>query len=154
MDDLVHPGGGHGGIGQIGQRAHALFHQVLEPGADPQKGQQEHHQHDADEHRHGGVAAREDPVDLCRADVLLALLGLVHRCGTHLADELETHLRYGSVPVQTPLGLHLGYNVEYGLFLVLVQFKAHGQIIVSLYYLVHCKEQRDACPGRVVHYKE
>ena len=78
----------------------------------------------------------------------------MHRCGTHLADELETHLCYGGVPVQTPLCLHLGYNVEYGLFLVLVQLKALGQIIISLYYLVHCKEQGNACSGGVVHYEE
>ena len=110
--------------------------------------------HDSDECGNSGKLASKNSVYLKASVPLLALFGLVHRCGTHLADELETHLRYGSVPVQTPLGLHLGYNVEYGLFLVLVQFKAHGQIIVSLYYLVHCKEQRDACPGRVVHYKE
>ena len=133
---------------------HSSLDKLLQPESYDIECQVEDKGHNPDECRDSCVLSSKDLIYLYAPAPLLALLGLMHSSGAHLADEREAHLGNGGVPVQPALCLHLGYDVEYGLLLVLVKLEPSCYLGVSLNHLVHCKEQRNAAPCGVVHDKE
>ena len=120
MDGCVDVPRREGGVHRGGQGINAHFQQVLERQTDDAEGEVEHQRHDAHKGRDGGIAAREEPVDLGRAELLLALAGLHDGLLHQLVDEVEPHIRDGGGAVQTPLLLHLDDDVLDHLFFVLV----------------------------------
>ena len=134
-----------GGVCRGGQGINAHFQQVLECQTDDAEGEVEHQRHDAHKGRDGGIAAREEPVDPGRAELLLALAGLHDGLLHQLVDEVEPHIRDGGGAIQTPLLLHLDDDVLDHLFFVLVELQGRLDALVALHELCGRKAHRDAC---------
>ena len=132
-----------GGVHRGGQGINAHFQQVLERQTNDAEGEVEHQRHDAHKGRDSGIAAREEPVDPGRAELLLALAGLHDGLIHQLVDEVEPHIRDGGGAVQTPLLLHLDDDVLDHLFFVLNQLQGLLNAGVAFHQLCGGKAHRD-----------
>ena len=94
-------------VHDAGQRINAELQQVGQPLADDVESEIKREQHDEQKHRHGGIFAREDAVDLHRARVLLALMALDHGTGHNGLDERIAHIGQRRVAVESGLVFHL-----------------------------------------------
>lgn len=139
--------GGEGPVGEVCEPPDAGLQQALEPGPHHVEGQVKDQGHDAHEGGDGRVFAREEPVDLLAAGVLLALPGLDHRLGAELLDEGEAHIGDGGGPVQAPFLLHLLDDVFQHLLFVLGEMEGLQDQGIPLHQLAGGKAQGE--PGQL-----